>query len=646
MAAPALTSEQQFEKNVRIERGLNHWIRRIVFDCFNSEFMDSREVAIGGGITLDYYLEGSCLNSWHMSKNMFMPVSIHYDPGARTPKSLGRAIMEYMNKATYFGSSRSSAIYMMANTLKKNEIKVDVHKVETWVPMIYDSTKKLGDCVMMDLKHFDPSVGNIAVVRIIELSTRDANMLRNSDALIMHPTIAMYMMPIGHLIQNTVLCNNEARKFIMRAIVNGHTVLHDTASTGDDALKPYHFAMKTCRTILAKNDHLADSLGLSDSAAKSAILSYKQSKSTTLVETMLERAVSTIDSASRNGVEVRKPGDKKPLKSAPGRYANERIWLEHVLTKENPDFLKKHGIEKARDKDLIWLYSAESSRYNVACLISGVLRELTNVFMQQKFSLYQQKYAGTFAEYDRDLMTLFENLTKLKSRYDLVSSSKKSFKDMYVFRAVDLFDIGNSATRNVYNTRLPFEIVNNTMCSTSIDLDIAWNGFLKPSPCCLLRVRIPNDYSAFLVIQSVSEYPDEREVLLPGKSIFTVHTRKYLRDDNGRQVLLLDADVSWPHMVGGKAGSRRNSSITTGLSQLSQSNGLPQFVDISSALNDVPECAKCSPAEKKNSEKSTMKGKQVRNSKKRHALLTTLSKRQLGMPIAGSDLRPLTSGRS
>lgn len=158
--------------------------------------------------------------------------------------------------------------------------------------------------------------------------------------------------------------------------------------------------------------------------------------------------------------------------------------------------------------------------------------------MSHEFQNYKDKYEGTFLDFKEDLSKAFAFVEKKRKE-----RGHQEYKDMYVFRAVDLFDLGSDdPLDNVYTHGLPFIIFNPTVCSSSIHLTVAMN-FHKGSPCCLMRILVPWNYNDFLVPETVTEYKSEREVMFPVGSEFVVTKRTYIRGEVGEQILLLDCFV-------------------------------------------------------------------------------------------------------
>jgi hypothetical protein len=223
--------------------------------------------------------------------------------------------------------------------------------------------------------------------------------------------------------------------------------------------------------------------------------------------------------------------------TAQSQYAAERDWLVTAATE--------------REKDLIWVYTAESSRFNVACLLSGVLPEVSPAHMQQHFKKdAAQRYQGNFAQYKHDLLAAFNTLVRGKPQ-DLL----ERVADIFVYRTIYLFELTSLVPglpmnqypyQTVFNAQLPFPIRNNTFCSTSVDLPVSKKFLKASSPCCLLEIRIPPEFYKFLAIEKLSNYPSEREILFPPESAFIVKRRTFMRNDNGRHVLVLHADVTVP----------------------------------------------------------------------------------------------------
>ena len=474
--------------------------------------MKSSHYAIGGGMALDYYLNGEALDEWY-SSGRFMPVSVHCRKGEPT---LAVHLARHMNDATKIGKDRTSHVWMLANVLERAGMELDVDRVHEWKLFAEQADGKLGEKIMLNLRHLNPGVTNLAVVRISELSNSDAKMIDKSYGVVKYPLLDVPLMPFGHIFSDRTLVSRPNRLFLLEALANGRTMLHVPGGAAY-ADVPYHFAFKSARTALASLEPPVPH------ELAAAFQHYNQSSHADVVRSMAEAAEAEVVRAGLSAADVE---EKKERGRAPGRFAYERDWLVAQAD--------------ARSKSLLRLYTAESSRFNVACLVSSYIPGLRGAMMSQQFN--SSAFAGTFAEYEAALKALFSDLAARKPA--------NTYRDMYVFRAVDLFDLDLPPPSTVYNVKLPFAIVNPTVCSASINLDVAM-GFQKGSPCCMMRIRVTSDYKDILVVEGLSDFAHEREVIFPIDSKFTVTRRRYVRDDDGAQVLVLDCEVSRASSSGG-----------------------------------------------------------------------------------------------
>jgi hypothetical protein len=536
-----------FAQNARLEMSVGHWVRRQVvagLETWNADDDDADEVAVGGILALEVYLDSEALNDM-LSRPLFVPVVIHHAKGAAPALAAAQALAAAMNAATYFKDGRRhSSVYMVAHVLAMHGLAVDMSDVSAWVPFKVARLGKIGLCIALNLRALGvaPDQSDLAVVRLRPLSS-DQKKAVDSDAALRHPSLAhLKLMPFGHILGDNASMGLHVRRFLVDALLGDHVYL-------GAAKRAYHFALKSARAHVLESATLRHVL---DADAVDRLQAYKQTASKPWVDAM-HRAVRKVAEASRD---VEKA--ELDLTKNPGRFAVERDWLLHVLTHEQkptPTQKQKQTQtltteQRTRFRSLLHTYTAQSSKFNVACLVAGLVPELRDQLLAQRFP--PAYFEGTFGQYLEALSAAFAALVALRSS----RFAGKRFKDLFVFRAVDLFELGaTNPVRTVYNATLPFSIHNATFCSTSTTTHTA-RAFLKDaSPCCLLKIRVPWTYHDCLALgEGVSLYPSERELLFPPGSAFVVRERRYVRDASDRQTLLLLCDVgrpTGPHAGGG-----------------------------------------------------------------------------------------------
>lgn len=240
--------------------------------------------------------------------------------------------------------------------------------------------------------------------------------------------------------------------------------------------------------------------------------------------------------AHAGALDMRRLAASMPASRPPGRYMDMQLQIKRLVAEE--ERRKGKGGEGARTglttTRLLQLYTAQSSTLNVACLLSSLVPEMGPWLMAQTFQL---EAGVTFRDYMADMDAVFARARPPRP------AGGAPYKDLVLFRAVDLFDLPRG-TGTVYSRQLPYDIVNHTLCSTSVRLTSAAQFLKLMSPCCMLRVTVPAQFTRMLALKPLSLYPGEEEVLLPRGSVFRVHSRRFVRW-MGDNVAVLEADVRW-----------------------------------------------------------------------------------------------------
>jgi hypothetical protein len=232
--------------------------------------------------------------------------------------------------------------------------------------------------------------------------------------------------------------------------------------------------------------------------------------------------------------------------------------------------------------DPVYAYTANSSKYNVACMISKYTGSeptgafpisLENSMAGVTYTAFTaalkraalQVYCGTntdllipykgkgpylkllnpLQKYPQGWLIKPDDATKCgMSRANQIQALTTDTSDctrFTVYRAVDYFQLLN--TTDIYTVQLPFRIVNFTQSSTSIDSTVA-HGFLpKMGYGCILVLNVPYYFRRFIAVSSMSKYPDENEILFPDDAVFEIHHR-YFKTNHGIRTLYLVGNVT------------------------------------------------------------------------------------------------------
>lgn len=169
--------------------------------------------------------------------------------------------------------------------------------------------------------------------------------------------------------------------------------------------------------------------------------------------------------------------------------------------------------------DVIFGYTASSSRYNVECMIAKYMfRNISSGSIR----------ATCFPEAG----VPYEDMTKaLRCAASLAPSAYLSLGSSFVpatftvYRAVDYFQ-PVMENWDMYTANLPFRIKNFTVCSTSASEERA-RKFLKDT-CCMLVLTVPESFSRYIAIGNnpfLSRYPTELEILFPDDCTFVIDAR-------------------------------------------------------------------------------------------------------------------------
>lgn len=260
----------------------------------------------------------------------------------------------------------------------------------------------------------------------------------------------------------------------------------------------------------------------------------------------------------------------------------------------------RHGKSATSLADIVYAYSVDSSRYNVACMVArygrrdGLERCLTGshcmqglqyktftaalkraalaAFCINKSSLpvprptepmVKPQHGESSILSWRAVRVIPKGLailhTPMTDNPVTVSRGKDNFLTdgttrvltdrketrFTVYRAVDYFQ-PQGGTEDVYSAKLPMLIKSFTMSSTSTDPEMA-NNFLKSGMCCMLVLDVPYYYRRFIAMDNnaLSGFVGEKEILFPDDAVFKITERRFeVTDGEGRLMLHLIGQVT------------------------------------------------------------------------------------------------------
>lgn len=140
--------------------------------------------------------------------------------------------------------------------------------------------------------------------------------------------------------------------------------------------------------------------------------------------------------------------------------------------------------------------------------------------MSERYSILVPLWSYFTNEFREDVLKLFIN-----DLIQIINQAPVNSKTMVVYRGVrNSFFLTNS-TENIYK--------NIGFVSTSLDIDIA-KEFQRPvapsddAKCCIQRVLLPKGTHS-IILFPLSNFPDEKEILLPTGALYRLHKKKVLK---------------------------------------------------------------------------------------------------------------------
>lgn len=564
------TPEQTNEQKRRLEVALQHWVERILHEAFDDSegvflnlrsIMNERAVALGGGLAAQTYLSGEARNKWS-SFGMHSRYII-YCKTAQECETVATELSNALNSIRKkFSGKPHASWFMLCASLANNGIDVGssvsrLANMDLFAARPLKLSGKLRWTVALSLSN----LGRDTDLAVIRMEAADKKLLNAvfSDAAVVHPRLDIPIIPLNLLIDSTSI-SVRGRLHIVVALLRGHVTLlnekaYDFALRAASKLLNAEGAVDVALEVFGSKDPEDDSAEADGNKARFQLL-LDEMKSYTLQDPSHKRLYAR-SLAYHDKLDIlNAPGSLHNAKT-PGRYADMKTQVTRYMRSPSPP---SGGVTGLSVNQLLTLYSVQSSRLNVACMLSGIVPELESGLMSETFTSMSSNHHMKIASGDARSINKQISFRDYMNDMDLVFEHARpprpikgtQYKELVLFRAVDLFELKR---QSVFNRALPFDIVNHTLCSTSVRLSHS-TPFLKlRSPCCMLRIRVPASYTRMLAIKPVSGYPDEEEVLFPRGSVFTVRGRRFCVYDDSN-VAVLDCDVRWEpvaldHRTGG-----------------------------------------------------------------------------------------------
>ena len=487
-----------------LRKNLFHWTRSITISALSAMSTNNRDIkyALGGLLAIEYYLDGTLLEEWYINHILSSPVSIHVENGSSL-KTFSRHLVEFMNNFTIIeAGTRHSCVYMIASILRKMGINIHIGAITIWKMFrILEDKNNRTFVIVLDCGDVLTAEGltiRIPFVNIHSMTTNISRHIFKDKSILVKPYFHDIHAPLMPFSQVKRFCQNKSSSnFLTRAYHNGLVLLNGIN-------QPYNVMCVPYRSYTRSNRY-KDICRLARENAINSTLATIKNKDTAMIQREY--------------------------------YNAERNWLSSDVSKS--------------ERLLLWLYTVESSRFNIACLLSGLMPETYASMMHQRFRKHANHYSGDFEKFMRDLIDVFYRLVNRKP-----PELRNRSENLYVYRAIKLFEFSNpnstpnnnqSPYASIFTCGLPFIIHNNTFCSTSVDIGVSKNFLSNSSPCCILKIRLKPGFDKFLAIENLSGYSSEEEILLPAKTAFQVYNRTFMRNDNnGRMVLVFHADAWVP----------------------------------------------------------------------------------------------------
>jgi hypothetical protein len=583
MSSPDVRADNQFMR--LLEQSVQHWIERTVKEIvneyherFDSIFNSDNVISVGGLLAIQRYLVGE--SRLEFSTRGLVSHITFFCVSPEACEVVAKGMSDRLNElANEFGEGRPhSAWSMLCTTLMRylsvnlGKTPADFSKLALFKAAVLRINKVKQWTVAVRLKDRG-FASDLAVVSLLPASDRlkravKQNKSDNVAALVDYPQMnGVFLKPLN-LIMEEDKPSVALSLLIIKALLKGH--VNFRGSNGGDSKrrnveKAYDYALRSAAAYLKKHKDLTDSSQLRAALTGDGLtpphelLAHKAGGP--LAAVLAARADAYHDTIVHTVI------DAAVRSKRSGRYSDMRLQLDGFLHSKEPVPNSRSGLSIHQ---MVHLYTIQSSVLNVTCLLASILGRpslLSNArFVRRSSSVFNTDDAidrlpeVSFKDYMHDMDVLFGMRIAPTPAIENVK-----YKDLVVFRTVDLFELPR---QNVYQRKLPFDIVNFTLISTSCVLETAINFLKHRSACCILRITVDSNYTRMLAIKNVSEFPNEEEVIFPRGSVFEVRKRSFViyRNDS---IMLLDATVRWDpallkrpfdHLTqdGGGGGGRRS----------------------------------------------------------------------------------------
>jgi hypothetical protein len=529
------------------EKSLQHWITRMLWENDNI----NNVVAVGNKLALQEYLVG---NSYARLVKLHLRFTVYTNSTEHSQDVATRMSDTFNSAASMFGYGKPTShwTFLCMSLRRLGLIPAHIGTIAEFANLVlfkptYSTINKVKTWgVGIDMRQF----GHASDLTVVTVEVASSKLKNALDAVGPSSPNAMPLVPLNFILDDTLTVSKSIRFLLANAVVTGE--IATSLFNKKNMLKQFDIALRSIAKLLKQNPDYPDAkLACFTDDIRSFVLAKKDPS---LVISVIQKC-----NTANQAIDMSQIGDIS--RKMPGRYADMLQQVGPTLKSARVPNGSKTNLSV---HEMLTLYTVQSKLLNTGVLLatSPAMRAglASKYFHGKPYDL--EPYGAfpdgfvlnkltkvSFADYMHDIQLVFDTVKHAKHRWG------EPYKPLVVFRAVDLFDVGPADS--VYAQDIPFDVVNNTICSTSTMLRHSAPFLKMKSPCCMLAVTVPNDFTRMIAVKPVSGYPDEEEIIFPPQSVFAVTKRSYMRYNN-HNIVVLHATPSIQSVTG---GGKRTASV-------------------------------------------------------------------------------------
>jgi hypothetical protein len=497
------------------ERSLQHWIERILRE--KDSILSNGVVAVGNKLALQQYLVG---RSYERLGSLHLRFTLYCNDDQACKEFTKVTVRKLNSLASLYGAGSPSShwTFLCVSLRRMGLIPSDGESIEAFSKLklfkvMYTTINKVKTwAVGIDLQQFGHK-SDLSVVTIEVASPKLKKALSNGAVHKMYLSGPgegrIPMVPLNFILDDSLTVSRAVRLLVAKAAVTGDLILGAQSD-----FKHFDFVIRSVAKLLKATPSAGGDV------FTERIRSFTVGKNDAdLVHGLILQCDKTM-----NSLDIQEISNQLSAKK-PGRYADMLLQVGPSLRDPTVGKWSKTGLSVYR---ILELYTKESSQLNIAVLLANTVPSMEASLGKTYFHGGNAKVS--FADYMHDIRIVFDRVKIAKPQ------TSAPYKPLVLFRSVDLFDVGPA--ESVFKQDLPFDIVNRTICSTSTMLNPATSFLKVKSPCCMLMIHVPSDFTRMIAVKPVSRFPHEEEVIFSPDSVFTVYKRETMRHENHNIVVM------------------------------------------------------------------------------------------------------------